>query len=76
MVKEENVTEKYKGKSDLGAVHLWKEDLQAEMKAALKDYKDVFLKDLPPGLPPICKEHEFKIELEDDAPQCTRHFIS
>ena len=26
MVKEENVDEKYKGKSDLGAVHLWRED--------------------------------------------------
>ena len=68
MVKEENVAEKYKGKSDLGAVHLWREDLPVEIKAVLDDYEDVFPKDLPSGLPPICKGHEFKIELEDDAP--------
>ena len=71
------MAEKYKGKSDLGAVHLWREDLPTEIKAVLNDYKDVFPKDLPPGLPPICKGHEFKIELKDDArPQCTSHFIS
>ena len=68
MVKEENVAEKYKGKSDLGAVHLWREDLPAEIKAVLHDYEDAFPKDLPPGLPPIHKGHEFKIELDDDAP--------
>ena len=68
MVKEENVAEKYKGKSDLGAVHLWREDLLAEIKAILNEYEDVFPKGLPPGLPLICKGHEFKIELEDDAP--------
>ena len=37
MVKEENVAEKYKRKSDLGAVHLWREDLPAEIKAILND---------------------------------------
>ena len=68
MVKEENVDGKYNGKSDLGAVHLWREDLPAEIRAVLNDYEDVFPKDLPPGLPPIRKGHEFKIELEDDAP--------
>ena len=67
MVKEENVAEKYKGKSDLGAVHLWREDLPVEIRAVLNDYDDVFPKDLPPGLPPIRKGHELKIELEDDA---------
>ena len=68
MVKEENMAKKYKGKSDLGAVHLRTEDLPVEIRAVLNDYKDVFPKDLPPGLPPICKGHEFKIEFEDDTP--------
>ena len=72
MVKEENVAEKYKGKSDLGAVYSWREDLPIEIKAVLNDYEDVFPKDLPPGLPPIRKGQEFKIELEDDAPPVHR----
>ena len=66
------MAEKYKGKSDLGAVHLWREDLPTEIKAVLDKYEDIFLKNLPPGLPPICKGHEFKIELEDDAPPMHR----
>ena len=66
MVKEDNVAEKHKGKSDLGAVHLWREDLPEEIKAVLRKYDDVIPKDLPPGLPPIRKGHEFKIELEAD----------
>ena len=72
MVKEEDVVEKYKGKSDLGAVHLWRQDLPEEIKAVLKIYDDVFPKDLPPTLPPIRKGHEFKIELEDDTPPVHR----
>ena len=68
MVKKENVAKKYKGKSDLGAIYLWREDLPEEIKAVLKKYDDVFPKDLPPKLPPIHKVHEFKIELEDDTP--------
>ena len=66
------MAEKYKEKSDLGAVHLWREDLPEEIKAVLKKYDDVFPKDLPPGLPPIHKGHEFKIELEDDTPPVHR----
>ena len=62
------MAEKYKGKSDLGAVHLWREDLPVEIRAVLNDSEDVFLKDLPPRLPPICKGHEFKIELENNTP--------
>ena len=68
MVKEEKVAKKYKGKSDLGAIYLWREDLPTEIKVVLDEYEDVFPKDLPPELPPIHKGHEFKIELEDDAP--------
>ena len=65
---EENAAKKYKGKSDLVAVHLWREDLPEEIKVVLRKYDDVFHKDLPPGLPPIRKGHELKIELEDDTP--------
>ena len=68
MVKQEDVAEKYKGKFDLGAIHLWREDLPEEIKAVLRKYDDV----LPPGLPPICKGHQFKIELEDDTPPVHR----
>ena len=77
MVKEDNVAKKYKGKSDLGVVYLWREDLPKEIKAVLKKYDDVFPKDLPPRLPPICKGHEFKIELEDDTPPvCTSRYTN
>ena len=72
MVKEDDVAEKYKGKSDLGAINLWREDLPEEIKVVLRKYYDVFPKDLPPGLPPIRKGHEFKIELEDDTPPVHR----
>ena len=40
-----------------------------EIKAVLNDYEDVLPKDLPHGLPPIRKGHEFKTELEHNAPQ-------
>ena len=72
MAKEENVAEKYNGKFDLGAIHLWREDLPLEIKAVFNDYEDAFPKDLPPRLPPIHKGHKFKIELEDDAPPVHR----
>ena len=36
MVKDENVAEKYKGKFDLGAVHLWREDLPKEIRSSQK----------------------------------------
>ena len=72
MVKEENVAEKYKGKSDVGVVHLWREDLPTKIKVVLDDYKDVFPKDFPLVLPLIHKGYEFKIELEDDVPPVHR----
>ena len=72
MVKEDNVAKKYKGKSDPGAVHLWREDLPIEIKVVLNNNEDAFPKDLSLGLPPICKGGEFKIEIEDDAPPVHR----
>ena len=62
------MAKKYKGKSELSAVYLWREDLPIEIKVVLEDYEDVFPKNLPTGLPPTRKGHEFKIGLKDDAP--------
>ena len=70
--KEEDVATKYKGKSDLGVSHLWREDLPKEIEAVLKEFEDIFPKGLPPGLPPIRKGHEFKIDLEDNTPPVHR----
>ena len=61
----EDVAEKYKGKSDLGAVHVWLEDM---LECILKEYEDIFPQDLPPRLTPIRMGHEFRIDLEDDTP--------
>ena len=47
-------------------------DMPEEIKVVLQKYKDIFPTDLPPELPPIRKGHEFKIELEDDAPPIHR----
>ena len=42
------------------------------MKGILKEYSDVFPDELPVGLPPIRKGHQFKIDLEDDVPPVHR----
>ena len=39
-----------------------------KLRQILKEFEDIFPKDLPPSLPPIRKGHEFKIDLEDDTP--------
>ena len=39
-----------------------------EIEAVLKEFEDIFPKDLPPGLPPIHNGYEFKIDLEDYTP--------
>ena len=71
-LKEEDVATKYKGKSDLGVSHLWREDLPKEIEAVLKVFNDIFPKDLLPRLPLIHKGHEFQIDLEDDMPPVHR----
>ena len=48
-----DVAKQYKGKSDLGAVHVRREDMPECIKAVLKEYNNIFPQDLPPGLPPI-----------------------
>ena len=67
-----DVAKQYKGKSDLGAVHVWREDMPECIKAVLKEYNDIFPQDLPPGLPPVRMGHEFRIDLEDDTPPVHR----
>ena len=44
------------------------EEMSEEIKAVLRDYRHIFPSDPPPGLPPVGKGHEFKIDLEDDTP--------
>ena len=66
--KQIGVAKEYKGKSDLGAVHVWREDMPECIKPVLKEYGDIFPQDLPPGLPPVRMGHEFRIDLEDDTP--------
>ena len=66
--KEVDVGIEYKGKLDMSPMHLWQEDLPKVTEVVLKEIEDMFLKDFPPGLPQICKRHEFKIDLEDETP--------
>ena len=67
-----DVAKKYKGKSDLGAVHVWREDMPKCIKAIFEEYKDIFPQDLPLGLPPARMGHKFRIDLEDDTPPVHR----
>ena len=67
-----NVAKQYKGKSDLGAIHVYREDMPKCIKAVLKEYSDIFPQDLPPRLPPIRIGHEFRVDLEDDTPPVHR----
>ena len=58
-------------KSDLDS-HLSTLDLPAPIAEVLREFSDVFPEDLPTGLPPVRKGHEFKIDLEDDVPPIHR----
>ena len=40
-------------------------DMPTSVRDVLHEFKDVFPTDLPPGLPPVRKGHEFRINLED-----------
>ena len=52
-IEQVDVAKKYKGKSDLGVVDVWWEDMVECIKAVLKEYEDIFPQDLPPRLPPV-----------------------
>ena len=41
-------------------------DMPTSVRDVLHEFKDVFPTDLPPGLPPVRKGHEFRIDLEDE----------
>ena len=42
-----------------------RDDLDPGLKSVLEEHKTVFQHDLPAGVPPVRKGHEFRIELED-----------
>ena len=69
-----DVAKQYKGKSDVGAVHVWREDMLKCIKAVLREYSDIFPQDLPLGLPPVRMGHEFQIDLEDNTPPVHKPF--
>ena len=46
-----------KTQSDLYSSQLQREDLPEQLKGILKEYADVFLDELPVGLPPVHKGH-------------------
>ena len=39
-----------------------------EIASVLREFREVFSKDVPDGRPPVRKGHEFRIELEDNSP--------
>ena len=41
-------------------------DMPTSVRDVLHEFQDVFPIDLPPGLPPVQKGHEFRIDLEDE----------
>ena len=69
---EEETVEQSEGTGGTEEQKMHHEEMPDEIKAVLHDYKDVFPSDLPPGLPPVRKGHEFRIDLEDDTPPVHR----
>ena len=67
-VNEETVVMEVQGESIQISSPNWQEDLADSIRAAQQEYDDIFLQDLPRGLPPMRKGHELEIRLEDDIP--------
>ena len=44
----------------------WDQALPSPIHAVIEEFDDVFLLELPLGLPLVCDGHEFKIGLEDE----------
>ena len=61
-----------KGTEGRDVKKMYHEEMPEEIKAVLQDYQDVFLSDLPLGVPPVRKGHKFKIDLADDTPPVHR----
>ena len=57
------VPEKTEAKQDVEKT--FHSDMPTCIREVLNEFKDVFPTDLPPGLPPVWKGHEFRIDLED-----------
>ena len=71
-VNEESVAMEVQGESIQNSSPKWREDLPDSIHAVLQEYDDIFPHDLPRGLPPVRKGHEFEIKLEDDIPPIHR----
>ena len=70
----ENAAKQYKGKSDLGIVHMGEEDLLEHVMLIFEECENTFAQDLPARLAAIGMEHEFMISLKEEAPQSICHF--
>ena len=66
-IEEYNTVSEELEKTDLGKV-LDAHPLPEPIKDVLRKFKDVFSVELPVGVPPVKKGHEFCIDLEDDVP--------
>ena len=71
-VTEETVVMDVTGESSKNSSPKWRENLPESIRAVLQEYDDVFPQDLPKGLPPVQKGHEFEIKLEDSMPPIHR----
>ena len=69
---EEETVDQSEGTGGTEEQKMYHEEMPAEIKAVLYEFKDIFPSDLPPGLPPVRKGHEFRIDLEDDTPPVHR----
>ena len=74
-VNEESVVMGVQGESMQNSSPKWGEDLPESIHAIPQEYNDIFPQDLPRGLPPVRKGHEFEIKLEDDIPLSVDHHI-
>ena len=64
---DESAKEKVKGEQVPSDVHkIKREDLLEEIWIVCEEYANIFLSDLPKGLPPKGLGHEFKIDIEPD----------
>lgn len=57
-----------RGETSTTSRRKWREDFLESIRVVLHEYDDVFPQNLPKGLPPMRKGHEFKVKLEDDVP--------
>ena len=61
-----------KGYLEDDADEILKEELPTEVARVIRKYREVFAKDVPPGVPPVRKGHEMQIDLEPDTRPISR----